>query len=140
MCFINSANNIIYNSLQKCKHFFTFFIFFCYSSHVRQRMLTFVQNVEKYFFSSHFYLTPMWITFVYTPVCTLLSDLLADFPCIYMIFPDFSLLFCPVIHILFFLFIPSSQSFCQPVFFLHSLFSAELFIIKLSIQGRFFHE
>ena len=95
---------------------------------------------RKIFFASRFYLTPMWITFVYTHACTLSSDLLADFPCIYMIFPDFPLLFCPVIHTLFFLFIPSSQSFCQPVFFLRSLFFAELFIINLSIQGRFFDE
>ena len=95
---------------------------------------------RKIFFASRFYLTPMWITFVYTHACTLSSDLLADLPCIYMIFPDFPLLFCPVIHTLFFLFIPSSQSFCQPVFFLRSLFFAELFIINLSIQGRFFDE
>ena len=95
---------------------------------------------RKIFFASRFYLTPMWITFVYTHACTLSSDLLADFPCIYMIFPDFPLLFCPVIHTLFFLFIPSSQSFCQPVFFLRSLFFAEVFIINLSIQGRFFDE
>ena len=104
------------------------------------RMLTFVQSVEKYFFASRFSPTPMWITFVYTHACTLSSDLLPDFPCIYLIFPDFPLFFCSVIHTLFFLFSPSSQSFCQPLFFLHSLFFAESFIIKLSIQGRFFDE